>query len=253
MLHGLLRHNTNMTVEKNYVDTHGQSEIAFAFCHLLGFELMPRFKQVGEQRLYLPTNEAKEHFPNLELVLTRAIDWTLIEQQYDQMVKYATALRLGLAETEVILRNFSRSDIQHPTHKALAELGKAIKTIFLCRYLHSKALRQEINEGLNVVERWNGASDFIFYGRGGEFATNRHRNQELSALALHLLQSCLIYVNTLMIQNVLSDSKWFERMEPEDKRALTPLLWKHVTPYGSFNIDFEKRLALDSQQSLLIA
>ncbi len=44
------------------------------------------------------------------------------------------------------------------------------------RYLHSEALRQEINEGLNVVERWNEANDFISYGRGGEFATNRMTN-----------------------------------------------------------------------------
>jgi TnpA family transposase len=73
----------------------------------------------------------------LEPVLTRAIDWILIRQQYDQMVKYATALRLGIAETESILRRFTRSDLQQPTYKALAELGKAMKTIFLCRYLHS--------------------------------------------------------------------------------------------------------------------
>ena len=178
-------------------------------------------------------------------MLTRAIDWNVIRQQYDQMIKYATALRIGIAETEVILRNFSRSEIQHPTHKALAELGKAVKTIFLCRYLHSEALRQEINEGLNVVERWNGANDFIFYGRGGEFATNRQGNQELSALALHLLQSCLVYVNTLMIQRVLSEKQWMERMEAEDIRALTPLIWNHITPYGAFSLDFNERLALE--------
>ena len=39
MMEGVLRHCTDMTVEKNYVDTHGQSEIAFAFSYLLGFEL----------------------------------------------------------------------------------------------------------------------------------------------------------------------------------------------------------------------
>jgi TnpA family transposase len=41
MIEGLLRHCTEMKVEKNYVDTHGQSVVAFAFCHLLGFQLMP--------------------------------------------------------------------------------------------------------------------------------------------------------------------------------------------------------------------
>ncbi len=106
----------------------------------------------------------------------------LIHQQYDQMVKYATALRLGLAETEAILKRFTRGNLKHPTYQALAELCKVIKTIFPCEYLHSEPLRREINEGLNVVENWNSANSFIFYGKGGEVATNRLEDQELAVL-----------------------------------------------------------------------
>jgi TnpA family transposase len=43
MITGVLRHETEMNLQKNYVDTHGQSEVSFAFSHLLGFELLPRF------------------------------------------------------------------------------------------------------------------------------------------------------------------------------------------------------------------
>jgi hypothetical protein len=80
-------------------------------------------------------------------------------QQYDQMVKYATAVRLGTAETEAILRRFARNNVQHPTYRAFAELGKAVKTVFLCRYLHSEELRREIQEGLNVIEQSPGGQD----------------------------------------------------------------------------------------------
>jgi TnpA family transposase len=52
------------------------------------------------------------------------------------MIKYATALRIGTADPEAILRRFTKSNATHPAYLALAELGKAIKTIFLCRYLH---------------------------------------------------------------------------------------------------------------------
>jgi TnpA family transposase len=34
MIEGVLRHCTAMQLDRNYVDTHGQSEVAFAFCHL---------------------------------------------------------------------------------------------------------------------------------------------------------------------------------------------------------------------------
>ena len=245
MIEGLLRHATDMEVEKNYVDSHGQSEVAFAFCRLLGFQLLPRLKAIHAQKLYRAEAGQPEAYPNLQAVLTRPIDWQLIQQQYDQMIKYATALRLGTAETEAILKRFTRNNLKHPTYLAFAELGKAIKTIFLCRYLHSEALRREIQEGLNVIETWNGANSFILYGKGGEIATNDLENQELTMLALHLLQICLVYINTLMIQRVLTEPDWTQRMHPEDLRALTPLIYSHVTPYGTFRLDMNQRLAIE--------
>jgi TnpA family transposase len=96
----VIRHCTEMAVDRQYVDSHGQSEVAFAFCRLLGFQLLPRLKNIGRQRLYRPVAGEPDVYPHLWHVLTRPIDWELIRQQYDEMVKYATALRLGTAETE---------------------------------------------------------------------------------------------------------------------------------------------------------
>ena len=153
--------------------------------------------------------------------------------------------RLGTAETEAILKRFTRQNLTHPTYRALAELGKVIKTIFLCQYLNSESLRREINQALNVVENWNNANGFIFFGKGKEIATNRLEDQEIAVLSLHLLQSCLVYINTLMIQQVLSQPKWMELMQPEDLRALTPLIWGHVNPYGTFRLDLDERLPIE--------
>ncbi|WP_293885365.1 Tn3 family transposase, partial [Thiolapillus sp.] len=86
---------------------------------------------------------------------------------------------------------------------------------------------------------------FIFYGKGGEVATNRLEDQELSVLALHLLQISLVYVNTLMIQQVLNEPNWLSRMKLEDFRALTPLIYAHVNPYGLFELDMNTRLPIE--------
>lgn len=161
------------------------------------------------------------------------------------MIKYATALRLGTAETEAVLKRFTRNS-GHPTYRALAELGKAIKTIFLCEYLSSEEIRREIHEGLNVVENWNSANSFIFYGKGGEIQTNRMEDKEIAVLALHLLQNCLVLINTLMIQEVLleQNKSLLQKLVSEDFRALTPLIYAHVNPYGTFKLNMQERLAI---------
>jgi len=244
MIEGILRHCTDAEIQRHFVNTHGQSEIGFAFCHLLGFRLLPRLKDIGAQKLYRPEAGNADAYERLQRVLTRAIDWEFIRNHYDEMVKYATALRLGTADAESILRRFTRANLQHPTYRALAELGKALKTVFLCEYLHSEALRQEIHQGLNVVENWNSANSFIFYGRNGEIATNRLNAQELAVLSLHLAQISLVFINTLMLQEVLASPSWERQLTREDQRGLTPLFYGHVNPYGAIHLDMRERLAL---------
>ena len=113
------------------------------------------------------------------------------------------------------------------------------------QYLHSEALRREIHESLNIIEQWNGANDFVFFAKRGELASNRREDQEISMLCLHLLQNCMVYINTLMLQQVLSRPHWKDRLTAVDRRAITPLIWENVNPYGRFDLDMDTRIALN--------
>ena len=54
------------------------------------------------------------------------------------MVKAAVALKRDTATAEAILKWYNSYNLTHPTYKALAEVGKAEKSIFLCEYLRSQ-------------------------------------------------------------------------------------------------------------------
>nr|WP_316745378.1 Tn3 family transposase [Streptomyces sp. MK7] len=67
---------------------------------------------------------------------------------------------------------------------------------------------------------------------------------ETSTLASHLLQSSLVHVNTLLLQQVPSGSTWASRLAEEDRRGLTALFRSNVNPYGTFRLDMDARLDL---------
>jgi Tn3 transposase DDE domain len=69
---------------------------------------------------------------------------------------------------------------------------------------------------------------------------------ELSMLALHLLQICLVYVTTLLIQQILAERTWAKRLTKEEIRALTPLIYAHVNPFGVFLLDMRARLPIEN-------
>jgi TnpA family transposase len=70
MIEGMVHHCTEMKIDRQYVDSHGQSTVAFAFCRLLGFPLLPRLKAIHSQKLYRPAGGQPEAHPRLQAVLT---------------------------------------------------------------------------------------------------------------------------------------------------------------------------------------
>jgi TnpA family transposase len=115
---------------------------------------------------------------------------------------------------------------------------------WMARYLRDRDLQRDVNEGLNVVESWNRADSVIFFGKGGDIAINRRDEQELAVLCLQVLQAALVYVNTLMIQDVLADEDWAAQLTEADRRGVMLLFWTHVAPYGEVKLDMSSRLAL---------
>ncbi|MBP9726691.1 MAG: Tn3 family transposase [Gammaproteobacteria bacterium] len=52
----------------------------------------------------------------------------------------------------------------------------------------------------------------------------------------------MVYINTLIIQEILAEPKWKNVLTEKDFRALTPLIYEHINPYGLFPLDLVQRL-----------
>ncbi|MFF8919040.1 Tn3 family transposase [Streptomyces sp. NPDC015032] len=72
-------------------------------------------------------------------------------------------------------------------------------------------LRCELNDRLQVVENWNSANHGLLHGKDGDLPGSDKKSHEVSMLAPHLLQSALAHVNTLPLQDILSEERWQNR------------------------------------------
>lgn len=215
MFQGVISQQTDVDIEYQYVDSNEKSELGFALSYLQKFDLLPRYKSIGDQTIYLPSEDFQVR--NINEITTRSINWQLIEEQYVEIIKYTVALKIGICTAETV-----------------------------SRYLGSVWLRQQINAGLNVVENWNSANDFVFYGKSSEIKSNYREDQKISMLCLHLLQTCIIYINTLLVEDLLQHSHWLNQLSKEDYRALTALFYLHINSYGIFELDLTKRLRIQN-------
>jgi hypothetical protein len=55
----------------------------------------------------------------------------------------------------------------------------------------------------------------------------------------------MVYINTLLVQKVLNEKRWRERMQIEDYRGLTLLFYGHVNPYGRLELNMEDRMIIE--------
>lgn len=105
-------------------------------------------------------------------------------------------------------------------------------------------LRREIHGGLQVVENWNSANTVLHYGKDGALTGPDREHAGTSMLSLHLLQSSLVHINILLLQQVLAEPQWAAKLSEEDRRGLTALFWSNINPYGTFRLEMDTRLDL---------
>jgi len=104
-------------------------------------------------------------------------------------------------------------------------------------------IEQQVQQAMRELDVTD-TNSIIFYGKSSELASNRRDEQEMSVLCLRICQAAIVYINVLMIQDVLADPDWDGVLTVEDERGLTPLFWSHVLPYGEVKLNMSSRLTL---------
>lgn len=106
VIDGLL-HNEVVQSDIHSTDTHGYSEIIFAVTHLLGISFAPRIKDFRDQHLYAFESSADLKNLNYVILPTGKINTSLIEEQWDDILRLVTTIRLKESSASQLFHRLS--------------------------------------------------------------------------------------------------------------------------------------------------
>ena len=140
-----------MPLLEHTTDTAGYTEIVFALFDLLGLQLSPRIRDLGDQRLFR-LDRQKRH-PHLGPLLKGRINRDRILRHWDELLRVAGSLKRSWVTASLLIGKLQSYPRKNRLTRTLQEYGRLIKTIFILRYLESEQLRRRINTQLNKGER----------------------------------------------------------------------------------------------------
>jgi len=234
VLTGLLQNKTIIDPKIHCTDTHGYTEHIFALFYLLGFSFHPRIKDLSSQRVYNANHDKR--YAEFDEWFSGKIDCDLIKDNWEQLIRIVYALKNGLAPAHVIIHKLAnRTDA---VSKAIRELGRLIKSIYILRYIADKDLRYTVHLHLNRGESRHQLAKNLFFANRGAFKTNNRIEIMNKASCLSLLSNAVLLWNTYHIQKIIEKlrANGYEILD-EHLEKISPLMFKHIQIHGTYHFE----------------
>ena len=124
---------------------------------------------------------------------------------------------------------------QNGLAKALREIGRIERTLFMLDWFRDPALRRRVHAGLNKGEARNALARAVFLHRLGEIRDRKPENQSYRASGLTLLTSAISLWNTVYMERAVDalkrkGVKINEQLLPH----LSPPGWEHINLTGDY-------------------
>ena len=191
ILDGLLENQSDIQPDTLHADTHGQSEVVFGLAYLLGIQMMPRIRQWRKLKFYRPRSTTR--YVHIDDLFSGNINWRLIAQYLPDMLRIVLSIKTERITSSAILRRLGSYSRKNGLYRAFRELGRAMRTQFLLRYMSEEELRQIIQAATNRSEAFNNFVKWISFG-GTVINKNNREAQRKIIKYNHLVANCLIFI-----------------------------------------------------------
>jgi len=165
-------------------DAGAYTDVVFGLFRLLGYRFSPRIADIGGSRYWRVDPSAD--YGCLNGVARHRVNTGLIKDNWDDMLRLAGSLSLGVVQTASIMRTLRIDERPTRLAQAVGELGRIDKTIHSLTYIDDESKRRRILTQLNRQEDRHKLARAVFHRKRDELRQRYREGQEdqLGALGL---------------------------------------------------------------------
>jgi len=241
VLDGLFDHDTILEIEELFTDTGGASDQVFGLFPFVGKRFAPRLRNIKDRKFH--TFERADTYPALANHIGTPINITLILENWDDLLHLGASVSTRVVAPSTILKMFATSSKANDLAKALREIGRIERTLFMIEWYSSQSLRRRCQAGLNKGEAAHKLKRAVFFHERGEIRDRSYDSQAFRASGLNLVVSAIVHWNTVYLSRAVAHLRQQGRNIPDDVlKHISPLSWEHINLTGIYSWDTEQQI-----------
>ena len=233
MLAGTLECQNGKKPIINISDMAGKSGLVLGLSRLMN--IYP-YVRVRSRNLKLWGADKSNNYQNISRSISGQIQNSLIDKGWKDIMWILASIEAGTAKPIIIL-NHLLSQPNHPATKALEELGKIERSLYLLKYGTDLDLRRFVVRHTSHREHWNAFTRNV-QAFGDLIQEKSIEGQEEIFWFLTVVQNAIILWNALSLENIIPD---LQTISQEDLKRILPTMTGHINFIGQFNLDFDRK------------
>lgn len=224
----------------NISDMAGKSGLVLGLSRLMN--IYP-YVRVRSRNLKLWGVNKKNSYQNISASIAGQIKINIIDDGWQDIMWILASIEAGTAKPIIIL-NHLLSQPNHPAAKALEELGKIERSLYLLGYGSDLELRRFVVRHTSHREHWNKFTRNV-QAFGDLIQEKTIADQEEVFWFLTVVQNAIILWNALSLENIIPN---FQMVSEEDLKRILPTMTGHINFIGQFDLDFDRKPPFDLKQ-----
>ena len=234
VLDGLYGHESRFESEEHFDDTGGANDHVFGMFSVLDKRFAPRLRDLKDWRLH--AFSGADAYPALKHHIGDRIDPTPIREAWDELLRIGLSIQDRVVAPSSVLKKLAALPKSNLLSRALREIGRIERTLFMIEWYSSPELRSRCRVGLNKGEAGNKLTRAVFFHERGEIRDGAFESQAFRASGLNLVVSAIILWNTVYLSRVAEILRAQGHNLPDELlRHVSPQIWEHINLTGIYD------------------